>query len=266
MDSKYQCTKCEKMFRDTVALKRHLSRKTPCDAISRRAEAEVRYACDRCEKTYADRPSLYRHRRKCKKAELGTLPTQLTPGPASARPVIIHNTNIHVNALGQNQTFNLAPSPASPAPPPAAGRTQGPPHIRGWPSRWSPLTAPPHPFSPPGFGLSLEQLTAAVEALPESVREACRGGDQTAVVQLLMGILRQVHADPQERNVYVNPRRGDQALVYIPEHWVTCALDEAGPAMYRRIAESPPVQINQEPQNAQGGITDAELEELLGWT
>ena len=146
----------------------------------------------------------------------------------------IHNTNVHVNALGQNQTFHLA-APAISKPAGSVALPTAP--LPGWPTRWPPPPITPNPFDPPGFSLSLEQLTAAVGALPESVREACRRGDQTAVVQLLMGILRKVHSDPCERNVYMNPRRGDQALVYIPEHWVTCALDEAGQAMFRRIAD-----------------------------
>ena len=223
-----KCHKCEKQFTHPCRLRRHLEKKTEC-------RQQRSHGCE-CGKTYVDRHSLYRHRKLCI-ARRGLAPT----GGSRAQPIVIqniqniHNTNVHVNALGQNQTFHLA----APAAPKSAGAAPSPTIAppAGWPAKWPIPAVTPNPFSPPGFGLSLEQLTAAVEALPESVREACRRGDQTAVVQLLMGILRQIHADPLERNVYMNPRRGDQALIYIPEHWVTCQLDEAGQAMFRRIAE-----------------------------
>lgn len=57
------------------------------------------------------------------------------------------------------------------------------------------------------------------------------------MAHLLVEVLRQVHTDPHERNVYVNPRRADQAIVYIPEHWETCQLDEAGRLLFERIVD-----------------------------
>ena len=178
---------------------------------------------------------MYRHRKGC-----AALEPELDQKDATNGVVInhtVHNIqNIQVNAPSVFAPSIVAPNVI------AASESQAPStatlaHVPGWPTGWPVPPVTPNPFSPPGFSLSLEQLTSAVGALPESVREACRRGDQTAIVQLLMGILRRIHADPQERNVYMNPRRGDQALVYIPEHWVTCALDEAGRAMYRRIAD-----------------------------
>ncbi len=106
----------------------------------------------------------------------------------------------------------------------------------GWPDKWPTPEITPLPFRPPGFSISLDQLTAAVEALPAHDREACNQGDVSATTRLLIELLRQVHADPAERNVYMNPRRGDQALVYMPEHWETCQLDEAGLILIGRVA------------------------------
>lgn len=162
-------------------------------------------------------------------------------------PVVINQTtvnqfnSIQVNAPGSKGN-SMVMAPITEVSPVVSSESAASSQVRpevpmGWPLRWPIPDITPLPFSPPGFEVSLDQLIAAVDALPPSVRDSCRKGDQSAIVQLLMGILRQVHSDPRERNVYVNPRRGDQALVYIPEHWVTCPLDDAGQAMFRRIAD-----------------------------
>jgi hypothetical protein len=78
-----------------------------------------------------------------------------------------------------------------------------------------------------------------------------------AVVQLLMGVLRRVHANPELRNIYVNPRRADQALIYIPDCWVTRPLDEAGQVMFGRIARvlgCLPKITQQDVQDAASGV------------
>ena len=224
------CERCKRVFEYPYLLRRHTSQKTNCGS-----KKAGRFQCDRCGRQYSSAPGLCRHRKTC-----GARAPRVREEPA-APSIIINQTHIdnsiHVNALGRSsfvlnqrpQGYASGPSePSSPQPARA---------LPGWPPNWPAPEVVPYPFSPPGFEVSLEQLTAAVESLPQSVRDACRRGEQAAVSKLLMGVLRQIHADPKERNVYMNPRRSDQALVYIPEHWVACALDEAGQSMFRRIVE-----------------------------
>ncbi len=138
--------------------------------------------------------------------------------------------NIQVNA-GQAQNIVVAPGYANTnLILPVSER------VPGWPDKWATPKVEPMPFHPPSFTVSLEQLRAALLSLSRPARELCCRGDRLAISGLLIEILRQIHADPKERNVYLNPRRGDQALVYMPKNWIPCPLDDAGQAMYKRIA------------------------------
>ena len=225
MPVSFACETCGKKFNDFKDLTRHRNRKTPCTGAVRP------FICE-CGKACTQATNMHRHRRE---HHSSSKTAEKTPGPVVINQTTVNQFNsIQANAPGANGNMVMVPVTELHSP---EGGQRGTQSVPGWPTRWPVPAVTPNPFSPPGFSLSLEQLTAAVEALPESVREACRRGDQTAVVQLLMGILRRIHADPLERNVYMNPRRSDQALIYIPEHWVTCQLDEAGQAMFRRIAE-----------------------------
>lgn len=205
-----KCPKCPKTFQYECRLKQHLDRATACDGASKKN------TCG-CGMAYADRHSLYRHRRQCQ-----------TDSPRDSKdncPTPVHqvsNTQNNFLILGDYNEHKVINNDS--------------PKTPGWPDKWPTPSITPLPFRPPGFSISLDQLTAAVEALPTTVREACNRGDVGATTRLLIELLRQVHADPAERNVYMNPRRGDQALVYVPEHWETCQLDEAGLLLIGRVA------------------------------
>ncbi len=51
----------------------------------------------------------------------------------------------------------------------------------------------------------------------------------------MVEILKRVHADPKERNVYLNPARSDQALVFIPCAWSAQPLEEAAQSLFARV-------------------------------
>lgn len=51
----------------------------------------------------------------------------------------------------------------------------------------------------------------------------------------MVEILKRVHSNPKERNVYLNPARSDQALVFIPSNWSAQPLEEAAQTMFARV-------------------------------
>ena len=84
--------------------------------------------------------------------------------------------------------------------------------VTGWPEKWGPPPAPPRPFDPPSF----EVTPAMLERALAQGRGDAQG--PAAVAQLYAAILKDLHTDPQERNMYLSPKRADQALVYMPPY------------------------------------------------
>lgn len=105
----------------------------------------------------------------------------------------------------------------------------------GWPAKWPAPSVLPASFKPLGFEISQPELEAAVGSLSEEERESCARGETLGVARLLVEILKRVHSDPKERNVYLNPSRSDQALVFIPCAWSAQPLEEAAQTLFARI-------------------------------
>lgn len=105
----------------------------------------------------------------------------------------------------------------------------------GWPSGWALPRTPPVAF-PSSFTIPIEMLK---QAMPSSAREteACQRGEPEAVGALLTAIVRLIHNNPCERNMYLNPKRADQVLVYIPERWEVRPLLEAVGMLFDCVAE-----------------------------
>lgn len=59
------------------------------------------------------------------------------------------------------------------------------------------------------------------------------------VTELLMDLTKRAHADPTARNVYLNPRRADQALVHMASgKWEVMALHEATRLIFDGVAKA----------------------------
>jgi len=59
------------------------------------------------------------------------------------------------------------------------------------------------------------------------------------VAELLMDLVKRGHADPTSRNVYLNPRRADQALVHLRSgRWEVVALQEATRLLFDGVAQT----------------------------
>ncbi len=111
----------------------------------------------------------------------------------------------------------------------------GPTIMPGWPAKWPPPQIDPKPFHQGSYVKTLTQLQQASERLTAEEAAACQQGDAKAISALLMEVLRQVHADPRERNIYLNPDRGDQALIFVLHQWELNTLHEAMRSIFERM-------------------------------
>jgi hypothetical protein len=92
--------------------------------------------------------------------------------------------------------------------------------------------------------ISVRMLEAAFEE-SETLQRYCHIGlegrtnpEEAApyVQEALMGLVKKVHRDPQERNVYLNPKRHDQVLIYDEATWQVLPLVEAIRSLFDRVA------------------------------
>ncbi len=93
--------------------------------------------------------------------------------------------------------------------------------------------------------ITTAMLTAAFTENPR-LKDYCRMSDEERVdaekaapyvVEALMDLLKRAHADPAGRNVYLNPKRADQVLVFDEVNWQVITLIEAIEGMFNKIAE-----------------------------
>jgi hypothetical protein len=86
-------------------------------------------------------------------------------------------------------------------------------------------------------------------AFTENLRlaEYCRLSDEEKVdaeraapyvLEALLDLVKRAHADPLARNVYLNPRRADQVMVFDEATWKVLSLVEAIRALFDGVAEN----------------------------
>ncbi len=262
------CPKCTKVFSLPSLLQRHLTRKTPCDPVLQTKEKEDNdHACEACNRVFGSRQAKNLHLHKyCKAqnkkieaklnrkvqalqqqvAELLQKKTNEVGGPQNfqATNLIVNNgtviqttdnshrilnsnsNNTSSNTVNQ-QIANFLPTPA-PTP--------------GWPTKWPLPLVDPRPFTSPSC-VEVNELQQAAARLGAAETAACRKGEPRAVSALLVEVLRQVHEDPEQRNIYLSPDRGDQALIFVPCQWLLKPLHDAThyvfEQMVKRLADLP---------------------------
>jgi hypothetical protein len=149
------------------------------------------------------------------------------PEPRGAAPAsVTNNTQNNITVFAPVTTTNVLAIGANTI---AAG---GPP---GWPQGWAPPPTPPLPFAA-SLTIPLDVLKRALPT-GEHEKAACQRGEPGAVAALMVEIVRHLHADPQRRNMYLNPKRADQVLVYIPERWEVRPLLEAVDHVFSDLAD-----------------------------
>ena len=245
---KYSCPKCGAAFADNTHLRRHLARKTPCEAIVRAAPLGGEFACRFCNRGFTSKSSMYRHVRQfCKIAssEDGmdklmehTLQRQIAEqsdridrltalleqnlttgaiapyGTRAAEPSVTVNTGVvNTGAITNNVTHNNIT-------------------IVPWDGDRR-------------IAINIRDITAAF-AGNARLREYTGYGDYELadhkiaspyVTELLMDLVKRGHATPESRNVYLNPRRADQVLVHLRTgRWEVLPLEDATRLLFDGVA------------------------------
>lgn len=269
------CPKCGKEFAIPHKLRRHLARKTPCEPIIRKKDGQggEAFCCQSCNRSFTSREGRNRHvRENCKaqdkkvnealdqkvqalqqqvaellqqktdKSNAYTTNNYIVAGHVvnnptvtnvdNSRKTLTNNIDNSCKILNNNQgdvnqqITNFMPVLAAPAVP-----------MPGWPAKWPPPQIDPKPFHQGDYGATLAQLRQASERLTAEEAAACQQGDAKAISALLMEVLRQVHADPRERNIYLSPDRGDQALIFSLHQWELNTLHEAMRSIFERMVK-----------------------------
>ena len=179
----HKCERCGKVCSSSWNLAQHRSRQTPC-TIETAGLQEFR--C-KCEKLYKTLFNLQRHKKSCEVCLEPKLPAQ---PPQSGQQIV-------GNQVGGNLV---------------CGNFVQMVQVVGWPEKWGPPPAPPRPFEPPGFELTPAMLERAF------AKSRVGGQDPATVARTYAALLEELHASPQERNMYLSPKRADQALVYQPPY------------------------------------------------
>ncbi len=130
--------------------------------------------------------------------------------------------------------------------------------LPGWPTKWPPPLVDPKPFASPS-GVEVDELRQAAARLGPAETDACRKGEPRAVSALLMEVLRRIHSSPEQRNIYLSPDRGDQALVFVLRQWLLKPLQEATHHIFEQVVKELmdlPMQGNPVEENLMVGAKD----------
>ncbi len=260
------CPRCAKVFDAPYKLRRHFARKTPCDPVlySKKGEDRDRrgssHVCPSCNRTFASKQAKSLHIHEyCKVQDKKTnevldqkvqaLQQQVTellqqqkkanePSSHTTQNFIVANqvvnnstaiTNVDNSCKVLNQIQGDVVNQQ------IANFIPGP--MPGWPAKWPAPQVVPKPFNQGEFFTSLAPLRQASEHFTAEDAAACQQGDAKAISALLMELLRRVHADPRERNIYLSPDRGDQALVFAPHQWELNTLHEAVRSIFDQMVK-----------------------------
>ena len=282
------CPKCGKGFRAPALLRRHLERKTPCDPIIEPAGADN--ACRYCGKVFASRPSMNRHvRQYCKIAnsEEGmeklfehTLQRQLAEQKQATAALQAQMAELTRLLKGQ---LAGAPRPAGTAAEHAAVTNACP-------------TANIAQITTNNVQVNQTTINATIQILPwDGDRRISVGAGQIAaafaengrlkeyagwsdhemvdpdrappyVAELYVDLTKRAHEDPTARNVHLNPRRSDQALVHMTGgKWEVLPLGEATRLLFdgitadlRRVTLTA-AELKQLPTEAQNAVSMAKM-------
>lgn len=233
-----QCPRCLSAFRDPYTLRRHMGRKTPCAPIVEKAdlpasEQQKQHSCHYCGRAFTSKSNLNRHiRGRCRIATTEEGMDKLLDHVLSRR---LEEQSRATEALTQQvaELTSLVRSQISLEPaPPAAQQRAGVIHnapviqvgvmnvaLTCWNSPGGPLPE----FTP-------EFLMRVFRSSPELVKYCGLPYDEQTsseaappyVVRALVESVREAHKDPVYRNVYLNPKRADQALVCIEQGGEQC--------------------------------------------
>lgn len=210
MSATHSCENCSKVFRDSVTLRRHQNRKVKCTS-------DRKHKCVQCQKSFSHASTLSRHARRC-------LPHAEEKSEAQ-HPTIIVNINTTNNVSHTGGDVKIIQMPQS-------GASI---EMLGWPKNWPAPDVVPRAFIPPSYTITVDVLQKALLQCTSTQIDGCLAGANADLACLLTEVMKLVHAEPQNRNIFLDPNRADQVMVYIPERWQTYTLTHAIGIMFGRV-------------------------------
>ena len=259
----FKCTKCDASFESGRNLQRHLERKKPCASIvDSRALSAAEKAnpnrCRYCGRGYSRSDNLGRHLKTCRIAntEEGmeklmehTIQKQLAGQTAEVEALRLQVGRLTDLLEKQLLTpaFQVGPLSQVIANPVMNAQTVQTTHIahqtinqnitqvtlRSWGGEER-------------MYISAGMLRAAFTENGR-LKEYCQLSDNEKVdaeratpyvLEALVDLVKRAHADPAGRNIYLNPRRADQVLVFDEETWRVLSLLEAIRGIFDSVAGS----------------------------
>ena len=202
MSDPLQCTLCGTVFSRAWLLKQHSLRKTPCVIVGFQPD---RLTCSGCGRKFSRIDSLTRHRTKCKQplikiaesveiVKLRADVEELRRIVESAKPQQLTNVTNNVNNTVNNTINNVTIAP---------------------------------------WGSPLALTDADVEAALASIPGVAGTPAMPEVVAALMELVKRAHMPDAARNVFLNPKRGDQALARTAMGaWAAMPLTEATAVLF----------------------------------
>ena len=202
MSDPLQCTLCGAVFGRAWLLKQHSLRKTPCVIIGFQPG---RLTCSGCGRKFSRIDSLTRHRTTCKQpliktaeiveiAKLRADVEELRKIVELAKPQQLTNVTNNVNNTVNNTINNVTITP---------------------------------------WGSPLALTDADVEAALAQIPGVAGTPAMPEVVAALMELVKRAHMPDAARNVYLNPKRGDQALARTATGgWAAMPLTEATAVLF----------------------------------
>ena len=193
----FTCNKCQAEFRKQRDLQLHESRKRPCNMVTQ-------HQCVYCFKSYTRADSLTRHKKVCAEVRTAALTAQLA-AVQTRLDIIEHRTTagpITVTNNIANATVNNVTNVVNN------------------------VTIAP-------WGAPLQLTDADVEAALASIPGVAGMPAMPEVVAALMELVKRAHMPEAARNVFLNPKRGDQALARTPMGgWAAMPLTEATAVLF----------------------------------
>ena len=193
----FTCRKCNATFAKHQGLRAHEARLRPCDAITD-------HQCQHCSKKYTRADNLKRHTQICREV------------------VAAHNQSLmaRINAIEQNQAMTQASNTVT-----VMNMNSTVTNIQNIQNVTNVVNITP--WGTP-LALSDSDVETALARIPSLVGSPA----MSEIVDVLMSLVKKAHSPSEARNVYLNPKRGDQALALTAEGWAAMPLSEATAALF----------------------------------
>jgi hypothetical protein len=244
-------------------LKRHVARKTPCAPIIERDNLSIdskdkTQSCRYCGRTFTTATSMYRHvRQRCKIANSDEGMEKLLNHTLQRQLAIVQDQNIEMKSQVAAQSAQMTSltnmvsqllansgTLISASPHTKVGNAHATTFIVNNTTQIN-NTVHIHPWSSEEKLVIPASMLKAAFTENKRLIEYCRLTDEQKtdpemaapyVLEALVDLTKRAHADPAARNVYLNPRRADQVMVFDEASWQVRPLVEAIRSIFDSVA------------------------------